>query len=224
LKTPLTAIQGFSQALLDGTAVSADSRRQAAETIHREATRMFRLATDLLDLARLDAGAAELHMAPVDVEALLAGLKERFAAIAASAGVILEMQVAERLSPVTGDADRLMQALGNLIENAIKFAPAGSRVIARAEVWPGEVCVTINDSGPGIAKADQERIFDRFYQVDSSRRGGENHGSGLGLAIAREVVEGHGGKIHVRSALGQGAEFSVHLPRRVSSRNEHGAA
>jgi signal transduction histidine kinase len=224
LKTPLTAIQGFSQALLDGTAATEDSRRQAAETIHREATRMFRLATELLDLARLDAGAAELHVAPVDVAALLAGLKERFEPIAASAGVILEIHVAEQLPTVTGDGDRLMQALGNIIENAIKFAPAGSRVNARAEELPGEVCVTINDSGPGIARADQERIFDRFYQVDSSRGGGKNRGSGLGLAIAREVVEGHGGKIHVRSALGQGAEFSVHLPRRVSSRDERGAA
>ncbi|HET6845321.1 MAG TPA: HAMP domain-containing sensor histidine kinase [Anaerolineales bacterium] len=218
LKTPLTAIQGFSQALLDGTAATESTRRQAAETIHREAERMYRLAADLLDIARIDAGEGDFRIAAVDVGGLIATLQERFSPIAAAASVAMEWLTPGDLPQLSGDGDRVMQALANILDNAIKFAPPGTRVTFRTEVLPHELRFVVADSGPGIPKADLERIFERFYQVDASRQGGTTHGAGLGLAIAREIVEGHGGKIHVRSALGHGAEFSVHLPLRVSGR------
>jgi two-component system, OmpR family, sensor kinase len=223
LKTPLTAIQGFSQALLDGTAASEESRRQAAEIIQREAARIFRLATDLLELARLDSGGVEMRRETVDLAQLLVGLQERYEPVAAAAGVQLEMQAAQDLDPLVGDGERLAQALGNIIENAIKFTPSGGRVWVQTDVLPGEICVVISDTGPGIPEADLERVFDRFYQVDRSRGGGAGHGAGLGLAIAREVVEGHSGRIHVRSTLGHGAEFQVHLPRGIGSRDQRRA-
>jgi signal transduction histidine kinase len=224
LKTPLTAIQGFSQALLDGTASSEGARHQAVQTIHGEAERMYRLVADLLDLARLDAGIGDLRVTAVDVGALIGTLQERFSPIAAAANVGLDWSIPDDLPQLSGDGDRLMQALANILDNAIKFAPPGTQVRFTAEVFPHELHLVILDGGPGIPETDLERIFERFYQVDASRQGGKTHGAGLGLAIARETVEGHGGKIHVRSALGHGAEFSVHLPLRVSGRAEHAAA
>jgi two-component system phosphate regulon sensor histidine kinase PhoR len=222
LKTPLTAIQGFSQALLDGTAATEDSRRQAAEVIQREAARMLRMATDLLELARLESGALAMRQEKVDMTQLLARLRERYEPVAETAGIRFDTQVAGRLGPVIGDEERLAQALGNIIENAIKFTPKGGRVGLRTEGLAGEIRIIVSDTGPGIPEADQGRIFDRFYQAESSRGGGAGQGAGLGLAIAREVVEGHSGRIHVRSTPGHGAEFSVHLPQRAGSRATRG--
>ena len=212
LKTPLTSIQGFSQAIMDGTADSPDSRHQAAEIIHDEAARMHRMAVDLLELARLDAGTAELKNAPVELGALLAGVQERLRPMAVASGVTLEFLLADDLPTVAGDGDGLARVFTNLLDNALKFTPRGGRVSVNAQRDRGEAQITIADTGRGISPHDIPRIFDRFYQADSARRGGEGHGAGLGLAIAREMTEAHGGRISVRSALGQGAEFVVHLP------------
>jgi signal transduction histidine kinase len=224
LKTPLTSIQGFSQAIMDGTAESPEARRQAVEIIHGEAARMHRMAIDLLDLARLDAGTAELKSAPVALGALLAEVEKRFRPMAASAGVELEFPSAGHLPFVAGDGDRLTQIFGNLVDNALKFTPRGGRVSVMADREEGEVRVVVADTGPGIAPSDIPHVFDRFYQADSARGGGARHGAGLGLAIAREMTEAHGGRISVRSALGQGAEFIVRLPSLDGSTSERGAA
>ncbi|MFH1185277.1 MAG: HAMP domain-containing sensor histidine kinase [Chloroflexota bacterium] len=224
LKTPLTSIQGFSQAIMDGTADSPEARHQAAEVIHDEAARMHRMAVDLLELARLDAGTAELGNAPVELGVLLAGVQERLRPIAVSSGVTMEFLLADDLPAVAGDGDRLAQVFTNLLENALKFTPRGGRVSVSAQRDQGEVLITIADTGRGISPDDTPRIFDRFYQADSARRGGKGHGAGLGLAIAREITEAHGGRISVRSALGQGTEFVVHLPPLEGRRDERGAA
>ncbi|HUI88103.1 MAG TPA: HAMP domain-containing sensor histidine kinase [Anaerolineales bacterium] len=212
LKTPLTSIQGFAQAIMDGTVDTPDDRKQAAEVIYSEAGRMHRMALDLLDLARLDAGILNLQTSPVDIRALLNGIIEKFTPMASKAGVTLMARFANDLPPLYGDGDRLAQVFTNLVDNALKFTPEGGSIALRAVRDRNEIQVAVDDTGTGIPKEDVPHIFDRFYQADSARAGGEHHGAGLGLAIVHEIVAAHGGRISVRSAVGRGTAFIVHLP------------
>jgi len=173
---------------------------------------MHRMALDLLDLARLDAGITNLQVSPVDIRALLDGIIEKFAPMASTAGVALSAKFAHDLPPLLGDGDRLAQVFTNLVDNALKFTPEGGSIVLRAVRDRNEIQVAVDDTGRGIPKEDVPHIFDRFYQADSARAGGKHHGAGLGLAIVHEIVAAHGGRISVRSALGQGTAFIVHLP------------
>jgi len=211
LKTPLTSIQGFAQALLDGTASTPEQQKQSAQVIYDEAGRMHRMALNLLDLARLDAGIADLKRAQVDVNALVNGVAERFTHQARQAGVTLTVDSGS-LPAITGDGDRLAQVLTNLVDNALKFTPAGGRILLRTLTLGDGVEIHVQDSGAGIPPEALPQIFERFYQADPSRQGGKKHGAGLGLAIVREIVAAHGGKISVRSTPGQGSVFMVRLP------------
>ncbi len=212
LKTPLTSIQGFAQAILDETADTPEERKQAAQIIYNEAGRMHRMALDLLDLARLEAGTADLKMSTVDVKALLQNIIEKFTPEAQRASIHLQLNLPERLPTLTGDGDRLAQVFTNLVDNALKYTPANGQVILSAANAGAEMEISIADSGIGVPKEALPRLFDRFYQVDGSRAGGEGHGAGLGLAIVKEIVEAHNGKISVRSQVGHGTTFVIHLP------------
>jgi two-component system OmpR family sensor kinase len=211
LKTPLTSIQGFAQAILDGAAESPDAQRQAATVIYNEAGRMHRMVVDLLDLARLDAGIADLKRTQVDVVSLLKGISEKLMPQARHGEVMLMVE-ADDLLPIVGDGDRLAQVFTNLVDNALKHTPAGGQVTIRAENLTGGVEVVVEDTGEGITPDVLPHIFERFYQADLSRRGGEGHGAGLGLAIVHEIVHAHGGRITARSTPGQGSAFVVRLP------------
>ena len=212
LKTPLTSIQGFAQALLDGTADSNEARQKAATVIYDESGRMHRMVLDLLDLARLDAGTADITMSPVNMSGLLKAVAEKFSPQLQRAGINIRVDVAENLQTVTADGDRLAQVFTNLVDNALKFTPRGGLVSLRASAANGEMLVTVSDTGRGISTEALPHIFDRFYQSDTSRTGGDKHGAGLGLAIAYEIVQAHGGRISVRSRLGEGTSFDVFLP------------
>jgi two-component system OmpR family sensor kinase len=212
LKTPLTAIQGFTQAILDNTADSPEARKQAAQIIYDEAGRMHRMALDLLDLARLEAGTADLNMSAVDAGVLLRGIAEKFSLQAQKAGIDLQVNIPDDLPALLGDGDRLAQVFTNLVDNALKFTPANGRVALSAKSAGAWMDVEVADSGVGIESEALPRLFDRFYQVDPSRAGGEGHGAGLGLAIAREIAQAHGGKIGVRSSVGHGTTFTIRLP------------
>jgi len=211
LKTPLTSIQGFAQALLDGTAETPAERQQAAQIIYDEAARLHRLALGLLDLARLDAGTANLRRERVDLRSVLIAVTEKFSPLARAAGLTLTLD-APALPALMGDGDRLVQVFTNLVENALKFTPSGGQVKISARGLKNDFLVEVADTGPGIAPAAQARIFERFYQAGASRQAGKQHGAGLGLAIAQEIVRVHGGKINLRSTPGQGSVFSVFLP------------
>jgi signal transduction histidine kinase len=211
LKTPLTSIQGFAQAILDGTVQSADALQQAANVIYTESGRMYRLVIDLLSLARLEAGTADLQRAPVDLAVLLRGVLDKFSIQAQQVKVTLCAELAPSL-PIIGDGDRLAQVFSNLVDNALKFTPESGRVTLRAAQQDGYAVVSVIDTGVGIYPDDQARIFERFYQVDKSRRGGAGRGVGLGLAIAAQIVAAHGGRISVQSQPGQGTAFTVSLP------------
>ncbi len=116
------------------------------------------------------------------------------------------------LPALIADGDRLAQVFTNLVDNALKFTPEGGAVLLSASVENGEMHISVTDTGAGIPAESLAHIFDRFYQADPSRKGGEKHGAGLGLAIAHDIVQAHGGKINVRSRLGEGTSFDVFLP------------
>ena len=212
LKTPLTSIQGFAQAILDETADTPESRRQAAQIIFDESGRMHRMALDLLDLARLEGGIADLKMSRVDVNALLHNVVERFTPQAQRADVRLQLNIPDDLPMLIGDGDRLAQVFTNLVDNALKFTPANGQVTLSAKQAGVEMELLVEDTGSGVPKEALPRLFDRFHQVDESRAGGENHSSGLGLAIAKEIIQAHGGRIGVRSETGEGTVFVIRLP------------
>jgi signal transduction histidine kinase len=212
LKTPLTSIQGFAQAILDETANTPEARQQAAQIIYDESGRMHRMALDLLDLARLEGGIADLKMLEVDISTLLQNIVEKFTLQAQQTNVELLLDVPGGLPTLVGDSDRLAQVFTNLVDNALKFTPRNSHVTLSAKQVGDEIMLSVADSGFGVPKEALPRLFDRFYQVDQSRAGGERHGTGLGLAIAKEIVQAHGGRIGVRSEAGQGTNFVIHLP------------
>ncbi len=230
LKTPLTSVQGFAQAILDGTAGDAPSIQQAAQVIYDESGRMYRMVLDLLDLARLDAGTLTFERAAVDLQNLLAGIVNKFTPQARQAQVGLSFSTGQSsgaLPTIIGDGDRLAQVFTNLVDNALKFTPAGGQVAILARAVDGSVEVGVADSGPGIPEDELPRIFERFYQTDKARRGGSRRGAGLGLAIAREIVQVHGGSIQAYNRgqavaaganpdqtvmAGKGSVFVVRLP------------
>ncbi len=211
LRTPLTSIQGFAQAILDGTAQSPDELSSAADVIYNEAGRMHRLVLDLLDLARLDAGTVEFVRAPVDISAMLESVVAKLTPQATQAEVALTARV-DSLPGVIGDGDRLAQVFTNLVDNAIKHTPAGGDVRVVAQLVDGGIEISVIDTGEGIPPEDLGRIFERFYQVDKSRPGGRRRGAGLGLAIANEIILAHGGGLSAKSRPGQGSVFVVKLP------------
>lgn len=217
LKTPLTSIQGFAQAILDGAAETDAERQQAAQIIYDEAARMNRMVLDLLDLAKLDAGAAEITMSPLNVPALLRTVAEKFAPQLRQAGVEIITQADSNLPKISADGDRLSQVFTNLIDNALKFTPRGGSITLSAAAANGEMIISVADTGAGIPPEAQAHIFERFYQADPARKGGQKHGAGLGLAIAYEVIRAHGGRIALRSRLGAGTTFDVFLPLRNRS-------
>ncbi len=217
LKTPLTSIQGFSQALLDGTAADTAARRQATQVIHDEAAHMNRLVEQLLELARWDAGQIALAQEAVDLAQLLSTCANRMQWQAQERGVTLTVET-KPVPPLRGDADRLVQVFTNLLDNALTHTPAGGSVTVVAEGVEGtdgqpEVEVSVTDTGQGIRVEELQRIFDRFYRVDKARAG-SRRGAGLGLAIVKEIVEAHGGRVWAESLVGLGTRFIVRLPGR----------
>jgi signal transduction histidine kinase len=210
LKTPLTSIQGFAQALLDGTADSPEAVQRSANIIHAEAERMRRLVESLLALARLDAGLKTLQREPLEMRLILTAVVEKFSLRAQEKGLTLQSALPATLPALIGDGDRLAQVFTNLLDNALKHTPAGGRVSLTAHLIPDALEIAVKDTGSGLPPAELNRIFERFYQVDKSRA--RSGGLGLGLAICKEIVEAHHGTIWVESIVGVGSSFVVRLP------------
>lgn len=208
LKTPLTSIQGFAQAILDGLAADP---RTAARVIHDEAGRMRRLVEDLLDLARIESGQTPMRREWVELDSLLAGIVEKLSLRADEEGITLSHHV-ERVPRITGDNDRLAQVFTNLLDNALTHTPSGGHVAISTRPLNGGVEIAVADTGKGIPPEDLIRIFERFYQADRSRARSGRKGTGLGLTICKEIVELHGGTIQAESGEGLGATFVVWLP------------
>ena len=213
LRNPLAVVAGAADLLLDLPLEEAE-RRQQAEIIRRSAERMSRLIENLLDIARIEAGALVVRPVAQRPEEVLADVEAFFAPQAEPRGITLSVETEPGLPAVLADPDRVQQALANLVDNALRFSPVGGRVTLGAHAHPrGGIALTVGDQGPGIAEADRTRVFDRFWQASRHDR----TGSGLGLAIVRGIAEAHGGSVDVESEPGEGARFTMVLPAAPAS-------
>lgn len=209
LRNPLSAIAMCSRVLVDTPPSDADARRDLAKTIHESTTWMSRMIQDLLDVSAIEAGVLSVMCDSEDVEQIVTRAAGLFTRTAADKGVAIVVTVEERLTHVSADAERMAQAVANLIGNAVKFTPAGGRVAIDARSRGEVVEIAVEDTGRGIAEADLPFIFNRFWHTR-----GAAAGTGLGLAIARGIVEAHGGTIAVSSNAGEGSRFTISLPRK----------
>ncbi len=211
LRSPLTSMRGFLQAVLDGTVPAAEQERYLRLAFD-ETRRLSRLVNDLLDLAALEAGDVQFTLADLDPAEVLRRAAAKMEPQAAEKGLRLVLDLPDaRLDPVRADPDRLEQVLINLLDNAVRFTPEGGTVTLSARPVPQGVELAVRDTGPGIAPEDLERIWERFYKADRARTRTKG-GTGLGLAIARELVERQGGSIRAASKVGEGTVFYVTLP------------
>jgi len=211
LRTPLTSILGWSR-LLQMSSFDAEARARALGTIERNAQAQTQLIDDLLDTSRIITGKLRLDVRAVDLTSVVAAAAENARPAADAKDIRLQTLLDTDAGPVSGDPDRLQQVVWNLLSNAIKFTPKGGRVQVRLERVDSHVEITVADTGRGIAPEFLPHVFDRFRQADqtTTRRHG---GLGLGLAIVRQLVELHGGSVHVESeGEGRGTSFTVSLP------------
>lgn len=215
LRTPLTSIQGYTKLLLRrGSNIDANLLGEALQTVSDESGRLIRLVSDLLQLARADAGQAIISQLEfIDLRDVVGSVEDTVVMVAPEQ---IEVQFIMPQSPimVNADADRLKQVFLNLSNNAIKATQAGGKVTVTVRSSGDQAIVRVIDTGIGIAPADQQRIFDRFYRVERSRTRSRLYGggSGLGLAIALTIIKAHGGSIDLESELNKGSTFTVRLP------------
>lgn len=215
LRTPLSVIKGYVETLVDGHGTMAnEDREKFLRTIQRHSDRLNAIIADLLTLSRLESATPGLDFAPLDLAAFLRELHADYAERAAATRHRLDLRLDEPLGTLHADREKLTQVLGNLLDNALKYSPAGSRIeIAALNLeTTGEVELGVRDNGPGIPTEDLPHIFERFYRVEKGRSR-ESGGTGLGLSIVKHIVQLHGGRVWAESAAGQGTAILVRLPR-----------
>jgi two-component system, OmpR family, phosphate regulon sensor histidine kinase PhoR len=210
LRTPLTSIQGYTETLLDSSTVQ-NHVREFLEIIRKNATRMARLTEDLLTLARVESGEQRFDIQEVSAEELLQDALESFREVARSYGaeILIENSVPD--AHVSADREAVHQVFSNLIENALKYAASGKKIVLGARAASSGIEFFVQDFGPGIGSEHLPRLFERFYRVDKARSR-ESGGTGLGLAIAKHIMLAHGGAIRAESELNHGSSFLFVLP------------
>jgi two-component system phosphate regulon sensor histidine kinase PhoR len=211
LRTPLTAIQGFAETLLAGAIDDPQNRTRFLEIILEHSRRLARLTEDLLMLSKMDAERLELEIRRLSVSQLIESCLETAQRRATEKDLRISVNMPQRLPDIAGDRRRLAEVLQNLLDNAIQYTLPGGQIMVSAETGEDAVIVTVSDTGIGIPKADQPRIFERFYRVDVARSR-EAGGTGLGLAIAKHLVDVHGGRLWVESEVSQGSQFHFSVP------------
>ncbi|MBM3500588.1 MAG: HAMP domain-containing protein [Armatimonadetes bacterium] len=213
LRTPLTGARGFLEALADGTAATPEARERSVAVALRELRRMQTLIDRLLDLSRFDAGAVELEREPARVEGLVEGALAMFELRLREAGLRVETAIEPGLPELTVDGGRIVEALGNLLDNAVRVSPPGGRLVLGAARERDQLRLWVSDEGPGVPEAELESVWERFHS--RARAGEPSNGLGLGLAIVREIVLAHGGEVFARNRPEAGAEFGFTLPTGV---------
>jgi len=211
LRTPLNAILGYTELILDGIyGPPAAKMREVLERVESNGRHLLGLINEVLDLSKIEAGELELSVTEFAVPEVVQSVVTATESLAAEKHLALNVSLPPDLPRATGDERRILQVLLNLVGNAIKFTDAGSVEIEVA-ARNGALDFMVADTGPGIAPADQEKVFQEFQQVDITTTK-EKGGTGLGLAIAKRIIDLHGGRIWVESDLGQGSTFGFSLP------------
>lgn len=210
-RTPLTAIQGFAETLLAGAIDDSQNRTRFLEIILEHSRRLARLTEDLLMLSKMDAERLELEIRRLSVSQLIESCLETAQRRGTEKDLRISVNLPQNLPDIAGDRRRLAEVLQNLLDNAIQYTLPGGQIIVSAKSLEEEIILTVSDTGIGIPKADQPRIFERFYRLDVARSR-EAGGTGLGLAIAKHLVEVHGGQLWVDSEVGQGSQFHFSVP------------
>jgi len=207
-RTPLTGIQGFSEMMRDEN-LSIPEMREFAGDINKDARRLARLITDMLDLDRMESGRMTLNSEPLDLNRIVTDTAAQFRLSAGDHPIELDLDAG--VHQMVGDADRLTQVVTNLVSNAIKYSPAGGAVELRTARTGKTVTITVTDHGMGIAADQLEKIFDRYSRIDTTQTR-SIQGTGLGLSIVRQIVQLSEGTVWATSELGQGSVFHIQLP------------
>jgi signal transduction histidine kinase len=217
LRTPLAAILGYAELIQEGFYEPQGPKSlDALARIRSNGKHLLGLINTVLDIAKIESGQFTLNMAEYAIESVVETVRSATESLAQNKQLALKTEVAKSLPIGLGDEQRLTQVLLNLVGNAIKFTDTGE-VRVSASSAGGHFAVSVMDTGPGIPEEHQSRIFDQFHQVDSSNTKAKG-GTGLGLAIAKQIVDMHGGRIWVESALGKGSTFQMELPIRAEFR------
>ena len=217
LKTPIFAIHGFAETLLDGALENPDVRTEFVEKILRNSERLDNLASDLAEIAMIETGELKMRPRRFDLADLVAEVTESLESRATQKNITVASRIAPELPAVFADDGRIRQVLLNLVDNGIKYTNPGGHVVIAARASDGLVKVTVSDSGIGIAQEHIERLTERFYRVDASRSRSQG-GTGLGLAIVKHILSAHGGRLLVQSKPGGGSTFSFSLPTSAEAR------
>lgn len=215
LRTPMVMLQGYSEAILDDIVQTKEEVNEFVQIIYDESLRLGRLVNELLDLARMESGRVELHMSDVEVVPFIEKISRKFQGIAKEKEVQLCVEFRSEVTEHVFDQDRIEQVLTNLIDNAIRHTGVDGNVMLIIEERNEGIVFEVQDSGSGIPEEDIPFLFERFYKADKARTRGKAGGTGLGLAIAKNIVQGHDGKITVSSVVGEGTTFSVYLPEKA---------
>jgi two-component system phosphate regulon sensor histidine kinase PhoR len=210
-KTPLTAIQGFAETLLEGALTDRQNGPRFLQIIKDHAIRLNRLTSDLLRLSLIEAGKVVIERQQLNVHEVIQACVETVSMRAGQKKILLEAEYPPADASAWGDPSKLREILLNLLDNAIQYTPAGGKIVLGAKQAEAGTTFYVADNGIGISPADQKRIFERFYRVDDARSR-EVGGTGLGLSITKHLVEAHGGNISLESDGIQGSTFSVFLP------------
>lgn len=212
LKTPLTTIQGSVETLLDGALEEPEHARGFLAAIKEETERLRHLVEDLLSLAQVESQPAVPRREPTAVKPLLQEVLTRYASLAQTRHMTIHLEVPGSLPVLRADPDQLALAIGNLLDNAIKYNRSGGQIHLRAgQPDAGHLSIEVEDNGIGIPPEDLPRVFERFYRVDKARSR-ESGGTGLGLSIVKHVVEAHGGSVRADSTPNHGSRFTLLLP------------
>ena len=209
LRAPLTLMRGYTTMLSNVGPVN-DQQQEFLNKILMSVDRMSKLVDDLLDLGRIETGIG-LSLEPVEISLVTQDILATFRPQALNKQVSLEIELDEAMEPMQADPMLLRQAVSNLVDNAIKHTDSGGRVILRAEQVDGRQIIQVEDTGVGIAPADQPRLFEKFFRLNTD----DTKGSGLGLAIVKSIVEQHHGRVSVESRLGKGSKFTIAIPMRI---------